>query len=397
MQNVYPSATTEPFERGGNFHLEPTSTIDLHHYQTYTPVKNGIKKTPDFPKSEQKCQRTLQNNKPRIDEMKLYNKNGGKISEENEQKMSRTKSRRRKRKSIGLPRKRACVQTKRKKESVSGRGRRKRVRQQSPSSHSGESPTPPPAVDANGLEGLNAYQSLVKGKDQIMCPKFKRIPALLDCDEWDSSDSNEDLNDEMFLRMNLKEEMRQKLYYSRLQDVRQKEEEHRADPSIVVPPRPCGTNAVILSKSQAGLEPVIPAGFGRLPTFNYELPDNPEHWRNPPRLIRVLSYGTGPFSSKPQASSGGKCCTRSGKVSQKLRVIRGNAGPGDFPQPGTHLATTMVTKSPVELRQSEETSSAKLPVGPNQTVEIIAKDKRKGEGTPKRPKRLLLRLRRKAS
>jgi len=393
MQNFYLSKTTEPFERGGaTLHTEPSDTIDPHRYRTYDTVHKGTIQTPDFPESKQ-----LLDNKPRIDEMKLYKKNGGKTSTGDIEPMPRENSRRRKRKSNSFPTKRACTESKRKKVCVSGRGRRKRVRQRSPASLSCESSSPPPAVDANGLEGLNAYQSLVKGKDQIVCPKFKRIPALLDCDEWDSSDSNEDLNDEMFLRMNLKEEMRQKLYYSRLQDVRQKEEAHRADPSIVVPPRPTGTNAVVLSKSQASLEPVIPVGFGRLPTFNYTLPDNPADWRNPSGLIRVLSYGTGPFSSTPQRSSGGKCSTRGSKVSLKSRTCRGNIDNGGIPQAIPHPSEKVVIKFPLESKLSEITISAKLPVRAKFPEEIIANHQDRGECTPKRPKRFLLRLKRRAS
>jgi len=347
--------------------------------------------------------------------------------------VSRPNSRRSRRRSTNLSKKRGCIQKvpcKRKKESASGRGRPKRarsnLRQRSPLTSSREDSNPPPAVDVNGLEGLNAYQSLVKRKDQIVCPKFKRIPALLDCDEWDSSDSNEDLNDEVFLRMNLKEEMRQKLYYSRLQDVRKKEEAHRTDPSIVVPPRPTGTNAVVLSKSQAELEPVIPKGFGRLPTFNYTLPDNPADWRNPPRLIRVQSYGTGPISSKPQMSCGGKSCTWAKKGSDKLRSGKGNssARTGNLPAVVPSLPTTVTispagSKHSLEIiakeRQSDECSPKRLTAIKCPLPETLSKlskerqmddrlskqpmpkQRRLDESNSKRPKRLLLRLRRRTS
>jgi len=428
MRNCYPLKTTEPFERGGSV---PSNTLQLHHYKTYTPSQKSTTHTSDFPKTQ--CQRNLLGKSARIDELKLCGSNGRKTTPINcEPEVSRPNSRRSTRRSTSMPRKRGCIQKvtcKRRKEPASGRGRPKRarpsLRQRSPLTSPREDSNPPPAVDANGLEGLNAYQSLVKRKDQIVCPKFKRIPALLDCDEWDSSDSNEDLNDEVFLRMNLKEEMRQKLYYSRLQDVRQKEEAHRSDPSIVVPPRPTGTNAVVLSKSQAELEPVIPKGFGRLPTFNYTLPINPADWRNPPRLIRVESYGTGPISSKPQTSYGGKSCTWAKKGSDKSRSGKGNGGhnTSNLPAIPPSAPPTTVSKSPtgskhpLEIIAKEQQSNEYLPkrLAVNQRPLSEPLPKRSNEqqlddslfkqpmlqqsrlGDPKRPKRLLLRLRRRAS
>lgn len=509
MHNCYPLKTTQPFERGGSLN---SNTIDLPHYETYTPSQKSTTHTSDFLKDKAtriakmkicgsknggttaagNCEReeeTLQTDvdltkpmefseispkphnyflEPKAD-ANVHKRGSGTFSEKQkfswkqedgngkmeekrekttniwkaavykrEQKIhnlevARPNSRRSTRRSTSLPKKRGCIQKvpcKRKKEAASGRGRPKRarpnLRQRSPLTSSREDSNPPPAVDANGLEGLNAYQSLVKRNDQIVCPKFKRIPALLDCDEWDSSDSNEDLNDEVFLRMNLKEEMRQKLYYSRLQDVRKKEEAHRIDPSIVVPPRPTGTNAVVLSKSQAELEPVIPKGFGRLPTFNYTVPENPANWRNPPRLIRVVSYGTGPISSKPHMSCGGKSCTWAKKGREKLRSGKGNsnASTGNLPAVVPSLPTTVTvpptgSKHSLEIIAKEKKSDERSSMGltamkcplreplskrskerqldDSLSRQPLSKQRRLDESNPKRPKRLLLRLRRRAS
>merc|ERR1712060_953580 len=141
--------------------------------------------------------------------------------------------------------------------------------------------------------------------------------------------------------------------------------------------------------------------------------------------IRVESYGTGPISSKPQTSCGGKSCTWAKRGSGKSGLGKGKDRnntsnlPSVIPSalPTTVSNSVTGSKHPPEIiakeQQSNERLSKRLAVNEGLISEPLPKRSNEQQlddslskqemlqqsqlEEPKRPKRLLLRLRRRAS